>query len=377
MPGIIIFIQRLIELEAAYETSDGVYFAVNKDPHYGELSRRNLDELRCGERVAVREEKRDPLDFALWKKAKPGEPTWESPWGPGRPGWHIECSAMCKQFLGDQFDIHGGATDLLFPHHENEVAQSETASGRRPMARYWVHAGLLQVDGQKMSKSLGNFIPLTDLLQQYPAVAARYLFLQTGYRKPSNFTTAALEAAAKGLRGLYADLDVLRDAAQSHPTSVHCAIEAADFDAFLDDDLNTAGALGWLQCKVRDERAMPVQASGSAHATVALVERCLGILGLPATAEAAGLEAGVGRVELSTAHRAELRALAADGEADSLRVDAMDDATLIDCVVAQRNRARASKDFSTSDRLRDALGKAGVALRDTKTGSEWSIDGSR
>ena len=368
MPEIIVMIRRLVELGAAYETGDGVYFSVSDDPDYGSLSRRNLDELRAGERIAVREEKRDPLDFALWKKAKPGEPTWDSPWGPGRPGWHIECSAMCKRYLGDQFDIHGGATDLVFPHHENEVAQTETATGKHPMANVWVHAGLLNVDGQKMSKSLGNFKPLTEMLDRHPPATIRYLFLQTGYRKPSNYTQEALEGAGKGLRGLYAGLDALR-AAAAQTTAVHCAIEASDFDAFLDEDLDTAGALGWLQKKVRDERAALAQGAGTAHPAVALAERCLDILGLPATAEAAGLAAKAGSAQLAAEHRATLLALVGDGE--------MDDSALIERVVALRNQARAGKDFATSDRLRDTLTNAGVALRDSKNGTQWSLDGSR
>jgi cysteinyl-tRNA synthetase len=367
MPGIIALIERLVGMGAAYETADGVYFAVDKDSRYGSLSRRNLDELRAGERILVREEKRDPLDFALWKKAKPGEPTWPSPWGPGRPGWHIECSALCKRYLGDQFDIHGGATDLVFPHHENEVAQTETATGLHPMANVWVHAGLLNVDGQKMSKSLGNFKPLREMLYTHNPAAVRYLFLQTGYRKPSNYTEEALEAAGKGLRGLYAGLDALREAAAESPTGVHCAIEAADFDAFLDDDLDTAGALGWLQTKVRQERASLGQSAGSAHAAVALVERCLQVLGLPPSARAAGLVTQAREVALLPEHRATLRALAGDGETD--------DATLIARVVALRDEARAGRDFATSDQLRKALNDAGVALRDTKAGTQWSIDG--
>jgi len=367
MPGIIELIARLIERQAAYETSDGVYFAVDKDSDYGSLSRRNLDELRAGERIAVREEKRDPLDFALWKKAKPGEPTWESPWGPGRPGWHIECSAMCKHYLGDQFDIHGGATDLVFPHHENEVAQTETASGLRPMANVWVHAGLLNVDGQKMSKSLGNFKPLTEMLERYNPAAVRYLFLQTGYRKPSNYTDAALEAAGKGLRGLYASLDELR--VPAGPQATATTIDTSGFDAFLDEDLDTAGAAGWLQTKVREARAAVAKGEQAAHEVVALAERCLDILGLPPSAAAAGLEARAKDAALSGEQRAALVALAGNGE--------MEDAALIDRVVALRDEARAGKDFVTSDRLRDALQRAGVALRDTKNGTQWSLDAGR
>lgn len=366
MPEIVSLIERLVSLGVAYETSDGVYFSVERDSQYGSLSRRNLDELRAGERISVREEKRDPLDFALWKKAKPGEPTWESPWGPGRPGWHIECSAMCRRYLGDQFDIHGGATDLVFPHHENEVAQTETATGKHPMARFWAHAGLLNVDGQKMSKSLGNFIPMRDLLQQHRPAAVRYLFLQTGYRKPSNFTVAALEAAAKGLRGLYEELDALRARATDDPTMT--PIGTAEFDAFLDEDLNTAGALGWLQTKVREGRANSSVQPESARSIVALVEHGLGVLGLPATAEEAGWVVAR-HVKLAPAQRDLLRALAGDGE--------LDGCALVDRIVELRDQARAKKNFAASDRLRDALAQAGITLKDFKSGSEWVFDGKR
>ena len=366
MPCIIEMIERLVALGGAYETSDGVYFSVDKDSSYGSLSRRNLDELRAGERVAVREEKQDPLDFALWKKAKPGEPTWDSPWGPGRPGWHIECSAMCKHYLGEQFDIHGGASDLVFPHHENEVAQTETATGKHPMAFYWVHAGLLNVENQKMSKSVGNFKPLTEMLEEHNPAAVRYLFLQTGYRKPSNFTPAALEAATKGLRGLYDALDALRDAAADHPTTVHCAIEAGEFDAFLDNDLDTAGAIGWLQTKVRESRSAVAADPAS---TVALAERCLNVLGLPPSAQAAGFIADARAVELRPEHRVALRALAGNGEKE--------DGALVDHIVALRDQARARRDFATSDFLREALQNAGIVLRDTKSGTKWSLDGGR
>ncbi|MBC5804946.1 MAG: cysteine--tRNA ligase [Candidatus Eremiobacter antarcticus] len=375
MHGIIAFVQELIDKGAAYETTDGVYFAVESFPSYGQLSRRNIDELRAGERIAVREEKRDPLDFALWKKAKPKEPTWPSPWGPGRPGWHIECSEMCRHYLGGQFDIHGGAADLVFPHHENEVAQTEKVTGLHPMANFWVHAGLLQVDGQKMSKSLGNFIPLKTFLEQHSAAAIRYLFLQTGYRKPSNFTPAALEAAAKGLRGLYSDLESLRSMASQHAASAD-AVNTPEFDAYLDDDLNTSGAVGWLQKTVRDKRLQAAQRSAAEQAaaaaeTVAKADRCLAILGLPLTEHAAGLTAAPGTMALTESQRAALQALV-DGSGGF----ELDDAKLIERVVARRNAERASKNFAESDKLRAELLKAGVVVRDSTSGTEWSFNGS-
>ena len=276
---------------------------------------------------------------------------------------------MCRHYLGEQFDVHGGAMDLVFPHHENEVAQSETATQKEPMAFFWVHAGLLLVDNQKMSKSLGNFIPLTDFLAQHPPAAIRYLFFQTGYRKPSNFTPAALEAAAKGLRGLYEDLNALRarqTAMEGSDEASQPGAAAGEFDAFMDDDLNTSGALGWLQKYVREQRDRK-QDEGSVRQAVAVLERCLGVLGLPLTAQAAGFATAARQLSLSPQHRSALEALVSDG--------AGDDAALIERVVELRNQARNSKDFAASDRLRDALAQAGVSLRDLKSGTHWTLDG--
>jgi cysteinyl-tRNA synthetase len=365
IPAIVEMIAGLVAKGSAYETADGVYFRVKSFAHYGELSGRHVDELRAGVRFEVREQKDDSLDFALWKKAKPGEPTWESPWGPGRPGWHIECSAMARRYLGDTIDIHGGATDLIFPHHENEVAQTESYTGKHPMAAIWMHAGLLNVDGQKMSKSLGNFVPLVELLDRQSWAAIRYFFLQTGYRKPTNFTDEALEAATKGLRGLYADLEMLRLAAADLPKREPGTVDAGEYDALLDDDLNTAGAVGWLQKRLKAERAAVVRRDGSPAAAVALVERCLGVLALPPTAALAGLAEAATEVRLTDDARRSLAAVAGDGHAD--------DRALVDTVVAMRFDARTAKDFATSDRLRDVLAEAGISLKDAKSGTEWSV----
>ncbi len=369
MEAIVAFVAALVEKGVAYETGDGVYFSVQRFPRYSELSHRELDELRAGARVDKREEKREPMDFALWKKAKAGEPSWPSPWGPGRPGWHIECSAMARRYLGDRFDIHGGATDLIFPHHENEVAQTESVTGRHPMARFWMHAGLLMVDGEKMSKSLGNFKPLSAILDQHPAAAIRFLFLQTGYRKPTNYTDEAVASAAEGMRRIYKSLDVLRAAAQTNAAD-GAAVDAEGFDAFLDDDLNTAGALGWLQSRLRDERARLSSGTGSPHAAVALIERCLATLGLPVSAELAGLAPGAAEPSLSDDARRLLAELVPGFDGG-----ATDDAALVQAVVDQRSQARAAKDFATSDRLRDALARAGVSIKDSKTDTQWALDG--
>jgi cysteinyl-tRNA synthetase len=263
--------------------------------------------------------------------------------------------------MGDQFDIHGGATDLIFPHHENEVAQTESVTGKHPMARFWMHAGLLLVDGQKMSKSLGNFEPLTSVLARHSPAAIRYLFLQTGYRKPTNYTEEAIGAASEGLRRLYDGLDRLRrEAGSIAPVDfkVDRYVSFEEFDAFLDDDLNTAGALGWMQTRVRSESI-----------TVGLVERCLETLGLPSTAAAAGLAGPSKEIRLSDDARRALTDLVENGS--------VDDVALVQAVVDLRTKARAEKDFRKSDRLRDALAAAGISIKDSKSGTDWFVDGGR
>ena len=287
---------------------------------------------------------------------------------------------MARRYLGDQIDIHGGAADLVFPHHENEVAQTETFTDKHPMANFWIHAGLLNVDGQKMSKSLGNFTPLSEMLARYPAASIRYLFLQTGYRKPSNFTEDAIDAAGKGLRGLYADLELVRKmAADSKPGAKISAKQASvaaappdmrEFNAYLDDDLNTAGAVGWLQTYLKSARSRTEDKDpAKALAAVATAERALGILGLPANAESAGLMQLRRELALKPFARLELRKLAGES--------AENDAALVDKIVALRDRARAAKNWAMSDALRDALARAGIAIKDTPEGSQWSVDGGR
>jgi cysteinyl-tRNA synthetase len=358
MESIIAVIAGLVERSVAYETSDGVYFSVETFPRYSELSHRDIEELRAGARVDKREAKRVPMDFALWKKAKPDEPSWPSPWGPGRPGWHIECSAMARTFLGDQFDIHGGATDLIFPHHENEIAQTESLTGKHPMARVWMHAGLLMVDGEKMSKSLGNFVPLSELLERHSPAAVRYLFFQTGYRKPTNFTETSIVGAADGLRRLLEAVEALGDDGGADADAVAAA--AAPFDRFLDDDLNTAGALGWLASYVRQQRTGSDVTNGGIAAAVA--RRCLAALGLPyRLADLAGAERAL---SLTEAARGALAAVAGDGFKD--------DTQLVQAVVDLRTAARAAKDFARSDSLRDALAAAGIEIKDSKNGTEWA-----
>ncbi|HMD03073.1 MAG TPA: cysteine--tRNA ligase, partial [Candidatus Baltobacteraceae bacterium] len=274
-------IERLVALGHAYVVGDGVYYAVRSFARYGALSGRNLDELRVGARIAPDEEKRDPLDFALWKFAKPGEPHWSSPWGEGRPGWHIECSAMSHVLLGEPFDIHGGGADLIFPHHENEIAQSEPLLPAPPMANVWMHCGLLQFDGRKMSKSLGNFEPLSDLLERHDPQAIRLLFLEAGYRKPINFTEESIDAKTAGLRRLFSAYDMLRSAPpREHDASTALKIVpySQRFFAALDDDMNTAAATGVLFELAG--AANEIRDAGIAAPAAAFLHEALVLLGL-------------------------------------------------------------------------------------------------
>ena len=423
VPEIVEMIGRLIDAGNAYVAPDGVYFSVSSFPRYGALSGRNTDELLVGARIAPDEGKRDPLDFALWKFAKPGEPSWESPWGAGRPGWHIECSAMSHALLGEPFDIHGGGYDLIFPHHENEVAQSESLVPP-PMANAWVHGGLLQFDGKKMSKSLGNFEPLHALLDRHDPQAIRLLFLQSGYRKPMNFTEASIEGATAGLRRLQAAYDALRSApastgalaapaeafvgvaagartaahanahdrhdAPGHVPHAPAALAVVDayarrFEAALDDDMNTSGALSVL-FEIAGDASERVR-DGSASAVAAFVHEAMTVLGISPNDRAKAVEAsttertvaldgksativGRGGERFAEASLATLRAALGD-------LAAIGDATggaAIDAVVEARLRAKARKDFAAADRLRVALAGAGVTLADSKEGTSWSVD---
>lgn len=255
IPEMIAMVERLLERDHAYVVDGDVYFSVRSFPGYGKLSGRNIDELESGARVEVDERKHDPLDFALWKSAKPGEPHWPSPWGEGRPGWHLECSVMSEEHLGLPFDIHGGGADLIFPHHENEIAQSEAATGTT-FANYWLHGGMLQINAEKMSKSLGNFLLLRDVLAAYPAPVVRLFMLQTHYRSPLDFSDLRLDEARSALERLENLVRNLRWARQSQTASAGAPPDAREsledavaetrekFVAEMDDDFNTAGALG-------------------------------------------------------------------------------------------------------------------------------------
>ena len=338
-------IQGLIEKGYAYPAANGdVYFRVTRDDDYGKLSGRRLEEMNAGARIEVGEQKEHPMDFALWKAAKPGEPAWESPWGKGRPGWHIECSAMNLHELGEQIDIHGGGNDLIFPHHENEIAQSESYTGK-PFARYWMHNGMLQLSGEKMSKSLGNLITITEFLEKRDGDVMRMIVLNGNYRSPLAFTDEALDAAEKGLERLKSGFRPAAPSAKGAPADVLSALAAQTetaqqtFIGSMDDDFNTSGALAGLFDLVRtintarDAGATPEQLA-PAQATL---RELTGVLGLR-LAEKTG-----------------------SGDADKF----------IELLIEVRGEARKQKLWPLSDLIRDRLKQLGVTIEDSKDGTTW------
>jgi cysteinyl-tRNA synthetase len=343
--AIIDLIQRLVESGHAYAVDGDVYFRVSSKEDYGKLSGRQLDEMQAGARIDVDERKEHPMDFALWKGAKPGEPSWESPWGPGRPGWHIECSAMNLHHLGEQIDIHGGGNDLIFPHHENEIAQTESLTGK-PFARYWVHNGMLQLSGEKMSKSLGNLVTIEEFLANHEAAVLRMLVLNSSYRSPLTFNDDTVSQAERGLERLRSALRPASAGQSPAPAEVVTALQnqaeasRRGFLEAMDDDFNTAGALASLFELVRvingarDAGASPEELE-PAQATL---RELAGVLGLQLNREsAAGAQA----------------------------------APFVDLLVELRGELRKQKIWALSDLLRDRLAELGVILEDSKEGSTW------
>ncbi len=329
-------IERLIADGHAYVADDHVLFAVASMPDYGTLSKRSLDELLAGARVDVAPYKRDPMDFVLWKPSKPGEPSWPSPAGitvPGRPGWHIECSAMAWKHLGETFDIHGGGIDLVFPHHENEIAQSRCAFHTPMMARTWMHNGFLQVEGEKMSKSLGNFITIRDLLAEWPGDVIRFQMLMTHYRQPIDWIRSATEQAAQALDGFRQVVTT----AQARDGRLSVAVLEA-----LADDLNTPQAIVELHRLAAEARR------GNFHAACDLKSSCR-FLGLTL--------AGESLQDIRKRQR---------GDIDETRIEAL---------IEARKKARAARNFAESDRIRDELGAMGIVLKDSKEGTTWEVAG--
>lgn len=348
--AIIGLIEKLVEDGYAYEAEGDVYYATKKFEGYGKLSHQPLDELEAGARVSVGEKKRDPMDFALWKAQKPGEPAWKSPWGMGRPGWHIECSAMANRYLGKTIDIHAGGQDLIFPHHENEIAQSEAANGE-PFAHYWVHNGYINVDNQKMSKSAGNFFTVREIAQKYDYEAIRFFMLSAHYRSPVNFSDELLEQAQTALERLYTCRDNLEFLLEHTEDRRFDSLDdtfvvdinrcKAQFVEAMDDDINTAGAIGALFEMVK---AINIATSTGETPATHAIEYALTNL-----RELGGI-LGILQKERRSSLGSEVEAL-----------------------IAKRNEARKKKDFATADAIRDELAAKNIVLEDTPSGVKWRV----
>ncbi|MCM2130350.1 cysteine--tRNA ligase [Larsenimonas rhizosphaerae] len=340
---IVRMVQTLIDKEYAYAASNGdVYYRVRRFEGYGKLNNRDLDDMRSGARVEVASAKEDPLDFVLWKAAKPGEVSWSSPWGDGRPGWHIECSAMSTCCLGNTFDIHGGGPDLTFPHHENEIAQSEAATGQT-YAHTWMHAGALRVDNEKMSKSLGNFFTIRDVLTAHDPEVVRYLLVSSHYRSPINYAPEALDDARRSLERFYNALNDVEpcEGAVDEQYSTR-------FLAAMDDDFNTSEAMAVLFDMARELNRLKAEGRPEAGALAAELKRLADSLGLLGRAPDDFLKGDGVELPLEEAE--------------------------IEAQIQARNDARKSGDFAEADRIRDALADKGILLKDSREGTGWTLD---
>lgn len=345
MDEIIDFIQKLIEKGYAYEVDGDVYFKTRSYEEYGKLSHQSIDELRSGARIQVGEKKKDPLDFALWKSAKPGEVYWDSPWGQGRPGWHIECSAMVKKYLGDTIDIHAGGQDLTFPHHENEIAQSE-ALNDKPFANYWMHNGYINIDNEKMSKSLGNFILTKDIIKQYDPMVVRFFMLSVHYRNPINFTDELLESAQNSLERIqisYQNLEHRKKASTNLALDSDEWIEKIDekikaFEAAMDDDFNTANAITVL-FELSREANLYLEKNQTDSKVIESFQKAMTTI------------------------------LEVLGITIELEDELLDDE--IEALIEERNEARKARNFERADEIRDMLLEQNIILEDTPQGVRW------
>lgn len=361
---IVRLVDTLLAKGMAYRVDGDVYFQVDRYPVYGRLSKRNVDDLQAGARVDVDERKRHPMDFALWKGSKPGEPSWDSPWGPGRPGWHIECSAMAMRHLGETFDIHGGGMDLIFPHHENEIAQSCGATGKE-FARYWVHNGFVQINQEKMSKSLGNFFTIREIFQKsewsdtVTGEMLRYFLLSTHYRSPLDFSDQSLNEAKNALNGFYDLFERLNESAPAHGAADQQMQEStmrarAAFVAAMDDDLNTPNAVAALQT-LRGEanKALEVGLSGEMRRVVRQEFRVLGIV--------------LGLLQTDTWRFKSQRQQPSSGGAEA-STDTLSDEDIADKLAA-RLAAKRSKNYQLADQLRAELASHGITIEDRPDGT--------
>jgi len=361
IPKIIEVIEGLVAKWYAYPAQGSVYFRVRSVPDYGKLSHRNLESMMAGARIEAGEEKEHPMDFVLWKASKPGEPSWESPWGPGRPGWHIECSAMSLKYLGDTLDIHGGGQDLVFPHHENEIAQSENFTGTKPFVKHWLHNGLLQLGEEKMSKSLGNLITVKEALEKYSADAVRIFILGSHYRSPLTYSEEALEAAEKGA-------ERLRQAVHGESEGEKVG-EGIDFEPYrqrfieaMDDDFNTPQAIAALFDLARD-----INRAGdeyNAKQGQQLLSELASIIGLTFQISwAKPLDAKL-FAQISTPLYKKLNRNDAPGEKQGAE-------KIIENLIELRNELREAKEWQLADEIRDKLSEAGTVLEDTSEGTVW------
>jgi len=353
---IIELVKKLIEKGYAYEVDGDVYFSVEKFKDYGKLSHKNIEELKSGARVEINEKKKNPLDFALWKKSKEGEPWWNSPWGKGRPGWHIECSAMSMKYLGESFDIHGGGEDLIFPHHENEIAQSEAATGK-PFAKYWIHNGFVRINKEKMSKSLGNFFTLREVLKQYNGETLRYFLLLTHYRSPIDFSFEGLDAAKEALNRFYnfiqrlEDTEFFKDGEKSGDLENVLNSLINRFEEAMDDDFNAPKAIGEVFAAIRlfnqyldkIEKEGKKPFSGYKEKFLDDINKISYVLGVFGTSSA------------------------------NWFIPEDIDVEWVKKRIEERAIARKNRDFETADRIREELAERGIILEDARNYTRWKV----
>ncbi|MBN1253899.1 MAG: cysteine--tRNA ligase [Deltaproteobacteria bacterium] len=370
IPEMVALVQQLIEKGHAYEVDGDVYYAVESFPGYGKLSKRSLDEMQAGARVEVDERKRNPLDFALWKATKPGEPSWQSPWGEGRPGWHIECSAMSQKYLGDTLDIHGGGKDLIFPHHENEIAQAEGATGR-PFVRFWLHNGFVNIEKEKMSKSLGNFLTIKEIVKSYHPEVVRLFLLSRHYRSPVDFSTQGMEEARRNLERFYKTLagidEIIVQTKESDSASEGLSPEemavyrraeefSTHFEEAMDDDFNTAVAIAHffelshdLNRILQDPSPHAPQVLRKGREAFALAGKVLGIF----------QEDPQDFLEVERQRKIEQLTLTPKE---------------IEKLIKERNEARKNKNWARADEIRNHLASQGIVLEDGPQGTTWRVE---